>query len=447
MNLSEREQLIMALPEGDFTRITAEKSKDIGDDYCDEYNEETEQSLFFSNKTYEEIIDYLRDTSFTMTYGYALKRLVINKFNLHEDSADDEIAEILYREFKGKGVPILNRKSRKPSKKDEIEGIKSWLGREESDSHVDRKKFLNGISFALEMSDIQVSHFLRKELGEQDYNFRDPEEIIAFYCHYNGYGYDKYAQLLKKYDSIQVINDNKEVQRNYTAFFEANYNYYFSDDDSLLKFLGENKGEFIKIRQSTIEHFRDSWYMALEKAKELNALKQSNDKKHRKSGVKKQSDEIKEDEFYRTFCDYLPARGGNKSIVYSTKGSSLKNIVSNPLINQRVHSLLGETNSETSEYIYGSAEAFVTKKDLVTVEFYIFCIEREIKIEKKEPIDYYEDYERFVNETDIMLFKNGFFKLYPGNRFDNLILISLMNADCWNFWKDVLDESFGFDEG
>jgi hypothetical protein len=428
MNLSEREQLIRNLPEGDFTRIADKKAEEISNDYCkDDY------SYVYSNKTPAEIIEYLKDTRFTMTYGYALRRLVINKFKLSEEASIDEIAEILYKEFNDRKIPILNRGSRKPSRNDEINGIKSWLNREESDSHVDCKKFLQGISFALEMSDIQVSHFLRKELGEQDYNFRDVEEVIIFYCHYHGYGYDKYVELLGKYNLLPENKSNNEIKGDYSTLFSDNYSCYFSEDDSLLRFLRENKGEFIKVRQSTIKQFRTSWYKALEKAKELNTLNQS-DAPIRDAG------------FYRTLCAHLPEYEGNKSTLFTTKGSSLKSIVSNPLNRQRVPKLLGETKGETSEYIYGSARKSVTKKDLLTLEFYIFCVDREIRILNNEKIDYLKDYKRFISETDIMLFENGFFKLYPGNRFDNLVLISLMNTDCWDFWVEILEESFGIEE-
>jgi hypothetical protein len=107
--------------------------------------------------------------------------------------------------------------------------------------------------------------------------------------------------------------------------------------------------------------------------------------------------------------------------------------------------LLGKTDESTNKYIYGSAKETVNKKDLVTIEFYIFCINREINIRKNEEIDYYSDYNRFISETDDMLFENGFYKLYPGNRFDNLVMISLMNTDCWGFWETILEASFGFD--
>jgi hypothetical protein len=73
-------------------------------------------------------------------------------------------------------------------------------------------------------------------------------------------------------------------------------------------------------------------------------------------------------------------------------------------------------------------------------------MEREIKTFRGEKIDVVKEFNRFRSETDMMLYENGFFKLYPANKFDNLVLLSLMNTKCWEYWTDILEESFWLEE-
>jgi hypothetical protein len=427
MNLSEREKLIRSLPEGDFTRISIKKAEEVGEEWEDA-SSTSQQTYVYNKKTPAEIVEYLNNKKLTMTFGYALQRLLINKYNLPDNSPVDEIAEILHKAFHDGNIPVLDRNGRKPSKNDELKQIKAWLVRE----NADRSIFLRKISFAIGLSDIQVSHFLRKELGEQDFNIRNAEEIILFYCLYHGSDYSRYIELLKEYNSLIPDHVNAEVKADYTALFLNNYNEYFSDDAALLGYLLENSGEFINVRQSTIEQFRYLWYKAIKKTNELLMMTEN-------------AEPIREDEFYHTLCAHLPQYQKNNATVYTPKGSSIDSLVSLPLNRQRISRLLGKTDESTNRYIYGSAKETANKKDLVTMEFYIFCINREINLRKNIAIDYYADYNRFISETDDMLFENGFYKLYPGNRFDNLVMISLMNTDCWGFWETILEASFGFD--
>ena len=86
---------------------------------------------------------------------------------------------------------------------------KNWL----TQAAVDRSKvFLLG--FGLNMSAEDVSGFLIKALRERDFNFKDPMEIIFWYCYKNGYKFPKMLALNRQYEELEpadgyaVYNDS-----------------------------------------------------------------------------------------------------------------------------------------------------------------------------------------------------------------------------------------------
>ena len=74
---------------------------------------------------------------------------------------------------------------------------KNWLTQ---DSIARANVFLLG--FGLGMSVQDVSSFLLKGLKERDFNFKDPIEIILWYCFRNGYKYPKFVSLRQRFENL-----------------------------------------------------------------------------------------------------------------------------------------------------------------------------------------------------------------------------------------------------
>ena len=78
-----------------------------------------------------------------------------------------------------------------------------------------------------------------------------------------------------------------------------------------------------------------------------------------------------------------------------------------------------------------------TAKDLVFLRFYVFCM----GLQKKENYGS-SDYLDFLDECNAMLVRCGMAKLYPANRFENLLLLSLVSDNPFEMFESIIDASF-----
>lgn len=388
---------LIGIDEGIFTTHAKNKSSDM----IEKFRPKEGMIQFFTNNTIEEIVKYLNDNRLTMSFGLALKRIIRKKYNLGDNVDDSVLIDELYNAFHKHNIPLVERNDKGRNMTSIEKGrIKQWLNKDSGD----RKIFLSKISFALEMNITEVAEFLTKVLAEQYYNIRNIEEVILFYCHYRALPYSKYLELHK---SLTAENPKETVSReninnDFTNFFEKNYESIFSDETSLQNFIIENKDNFTQIRKSAIIKFCELY-------DEICLL-------------------IKKYELQTGITDRWVIDSD-----YDIKGSKFdKEIIKKPLKRERIWKLKnGKEN--------------VTKKDLVTLCFYKFCIKRDMFFEKngsEAKISYQSEALKFIDEVNFILYENGFFELYEGYRFDNLVILSLYNSEPWSFFDDVIEGSF-----
>ena len=79
----------------------------------------------------------------------------------------------------------------------------------------------------------------------------------------------------------------------------------------------------------------------------------------------------------------------------------------------------------------------VDRKDIVFMKFYVFSLYLQEKDEYSA-----EDYFIFIDECNDLLVRCGMSRLYPGNRFENLIMLSLLASNPFEMFENIIEFSF-----
>ena len=80
----------------------------------------------------------------------------------------------------------------------------------------------------------------------------------------------------------------------------------------------------------------------------------------------------------------------------------------------------------------------VGRKDLVFLKFFLFSLDLQ-----EQNNDYSaNDYFAFIDECNDMLVRCGMSRLYLANRFENLILLSLLSSNPFEMFENIIECSF-----
>ena len=135
------------------------------------------------------LLEHFRPTPF----GEYLSRYVAQRARLSEEVPKEEIADLIRNAFQENGVPAS------------FDGgtirLRAFVQNCLSRTTVERKTvFLLG--FGLQMTTEDVEEFLLRSLHERQINFKDPFEVLCWYCFEYRYGYGKYLQLTERYEAL-----------------------------------------------------------------------------------------------------------------------------------------------------------------------------------------------------------------------------------------------------
>lgn len=470
-----------------YTKILFQKINDWGFEKIGEIEDDLKS---LENKV-PEIIEYLKDIHFSMPLGLALRRYICEflkaKYNSKKhcyvfklpgktivtkdydpernknyDIENDDISE--YIEL----FDYINKKYNS----DENGNLTLVIPRAEVRRQLRAttvclrdKMFL--LSFALHMNNEYTSKFLTDVLAEQTYNYREPTEIIAYFCqsHKKFNNYSQYLKLCKKFeDKAKGIDVVDEAKEQYTAFARAKMSEEIDTVDKLMEFLLANVANFHKFSQTAYMEFLHLYKKAgdniLQHTGNTNGKVDLNDVKEwiehrrqsREDNNKKNS--VADDRFIypEQLAEKMLAcipRATFKTVSEKTKKTTVRNdfikiyngengqdpkkvkttelpksITMNLPISDRLWDLIKQEKS-------------VTRKDLVFMKFYVFSQ----YLEEKECCTV-NDYYTFLYECNDMLLRCGMSGLYPGNRFENLIMLSLLASQPYEMFENIIEYSF-----
>lgn len=406
-----------------------------------------------------ELIEYLKDIRYSMPLGTALRRCICNKFgkpcdggyfvelfnknkyflkdyqaenyDLQNDDIKEyiEIFQTINQKFNSSETGELLLEIPKPEIRRLLRSVTYC---------VRSKMFL--ISFALHMNSVEMKKFLTDVLAEQTYNYRDPEEIIALYCQSNESinTYGDYLRIKKRFnDAVNASNPNLDQPiSNYTEFAVASFENTIKTEDDLVDFLITNIPNFAGYSQTTYNEFMILYAKALKMSKlpDINGgtyeLKQVTNSEQLARAMyefvprvtyKRQKDN--KTIYSNDFIPISNGETGQRSKKIQTT-SLPKEITMNMLVSDRLEDLRKEKKP-------------VTRKDLVFMKFYVFSRESEAKGSYTN-----SDYLDFIDECNAMLVRCGMSRLYPANRFENLIMLSLLSSIPFEMFESIIEYSF-----
>lgn len=322
------------------------------------------------------------------------------------------------------------------------------------------KMFL--LSFALHMDNEDVHKFLTDVLAEQTYNFRNPDEVIAYFCQssktYNSYA--EYLRLKEKFEAVHV--DAEELtgpQNAYTAYARTKM-VEISTEDQLIDFLKENSSNFKGFSQTAYDEFMKLYEKVLDKAKiqtfsneEYLFSETQNTKEQRKTQkeridkaiglqavtnteqlaklmlqcIPRTTTEREKDGKTIVTNDFISIYNGENGQKSKKEQTTTlpKEITMNLLMKDRLDDLIKRIKP-------------VGRKDLVFLKFFLFSL----YLQEKDDLYSAKDYYVFIDECNEMLIRCGMSKMYLANRFENLILLSMLSSNPFEMFENIIEFSF-----
>ena len=319
------------------------------------------------------------------------------------------------------------------------------------------------ISFALHMNTDDVHEFLTKVLAEQTYNFRDPYEVIAYFCqsHEDFNSYASYLEFKDRYDNNSAFpTGGSETRDNYTRFARDAVTSSIDTVQELFDFLNENRANFKGYSQTAYDEFVTLYNRAYGKSKiqslsndeyvrssEAVTREQVRERENRLNTAIELQSVRNNEQFVRRMLQFIPrattekVKNGKTIVtndfipIYNGEGGSSgkkirtttlpKEITANLLVRDRLDDLLSGVKP-------------VERKDLVFMKFYLFSL----CLEEQDGEYSSADYEIFMEECNDILLRCGMSKLYPANRFENLILLSLLSSNPFEMFENIIESSF-----
>ena len=445
------------------------------------YEMEDDMSSFDENEA--KIIEYLKNVCCSLPLGLALRRYICSKYCTYDSVTDKYIAELSggkmialsnyltddydvtetdVNEFTEIFLEINSKYNTTSDGALALQLPKAEAKRLIKSETVCRRDKMFFISFALHMNADDVHKFLTDVLAEQTYNMRVPTEIIAHFCqsHEEYNSYSKYLELCEKFDSLSGENESEKKQY-FTVFAKTYMETKVETEEELFSFLQSNKVNFEGFSQTAYNEFMLLYNKALKKSK-IQSL--SNDEYVDPSTVTTEEQRIqrierlnKARELHEVTnteqlaklmlqCipratwektnkdgknivtnDFIPIYNGEAGQASKkTQTTSLpKEITMNLLMKDRLDDLIRQLKP-------------VERKDLVFLKFYVFSLELQ-----ESDHDYSaKDYGIFMDECNDMLLRCGMSRLYPANRFENLILLSLLSSNPFEMFENIIEASF-----
>lgn len=430
----------------------------------------------------EKIIEYLNNIRYSFPLGVALRRYICTKFGVktedgYEVTLSDEKSYTL-KDFQSDDYDLQNDNIKEyieifqfineKFNTDENGNLSLVIPKPEirrllrSTTYCLRSKMFL-LSFALHMNNKEMEKFLTDVLAEQTYNYRDPEEIVAMFCQSDERinTYPDYLRIKAKFSEAVKKNpiENNSQKENYTAFARTSFENEIKTEEELIAFFISNIPNFARYSQTAYNEFMILYHKALKKTKfqllsndeylsgedasTPEKLEQQKERIDRAIGLQdtKNSEQLAKAMMYfypranskrnkdgkniisNDFISISNGEAGQKSKKIQTT-TLPKEITMNMLVSDRLDDLIRQIKP-------------VTRKDLVFMRFYVFSLDL---IDKGSYLQ--SDYMDFIDECNSMLVRCGMSRLYPANRFENLILLSLLSSNPFEMFENIIEYSF-----
>ena len=402
----------------------------------------TVTSESFADMDSEEIFNSLKDSLQLVPFGNYLKRYIFKKAGFEEE----DFSLVPLEEYRD-SIRLAFRESNTPASFSPTQArlgtlAKNWL----TQQTVNRKVvFLLG--FGLQMSVEDVSTFLTHALCERDFNFKDPFEVICYYCFRKHLPFFKYEELMERYEKLP----SNGFQIDFSASGELRILFMNVETEDeliheLLRLKHENRG---KLFSYTAKQAFDRLYQDVktiiaktytndeqEKAKEraddffyndriqpyLTTIERYQRANEIRNGYKKYDQtDISASDAEQFLCCGVPFQKGNLQRI---KDSSLAEHFRNKRMS-RQH-ITGILNEETG----------VDRFDLLTLNFFIYAMQEDYAEKKKEL------FSEIIDKSNLILRDCGLSGVYITNPYECFLLMCLSTDYPMGAYSDVIEMSY-----
>lgn len=398
----------------------------------------------FKTQEAKVIFNFIKENMYLIPFGDYLKRYIYYKLNLTGDYREIDIS--VYQKYIVDSFKETETPPSFETTSSKISALaKNWL----SQTVVSRKTvFLLG--FGLRMTVDEVSGFLKKAIQEGDFYFKNPFEIICWYCYKNGFGFSKMQELMKSYE-LEIKNYettllNEETMGIRRDFQKANSNrelldllkshhlsigqaYSFTAKKQFDFLYGECKKIIADYKQAEenwefeneLYDFEHAWirkpYLGSEKKKSL--LKKFKEK-HKQISDK----DVSESEVEKFLCSGTPIdKKGNLTKISVSSLSA--NFSKKRMSRQHINDIM-------------SGKVSVDRFDLITLNFFIVAHNN---IYEKSINRWWA----FVDETNKMLDLCSMGELYIANPYDCFLQMCMLTDDPLSTYDSVIEKSYDND--
>jgi len=400
----------------------------------------------FRDKEADFIYDCLKNNLQTIPFCDYLKRYIYEKTGMAGDYAEIELKEyqdIIVESFRENRTPASF--SETTSKISAL--AKNWLTQEAV-----KRQAVFLLGFGLNMSVGDVSSFLVKAQKERDFNFKDPFEIICWYCFKNGYKFAKMNSLKEAFELLPS-NKNSSVYGEQTLSVRSRFQ-LVGDDEQFLAYLADFKSDSKKSTHSVTSY---RWFDVLySKTKEILAVKYKNEDEEFKLGnevreylssvqgstkladwdmdnhIKKLRERKKvwraEDaanipvDYVEQILCYGTPKDENKNLLKQSESTLSKHFRNKRMNRQHLGELINR-------------KIPVDRFDLITLNFFVYSHNESYSNNQKRFND-------FLDSTNKILEECSMGELYAANPYECFLLMCILSDAPFFVYSDVLEKSF-----
>lgn len=394
----------------------------------------------FLDKDAESIYEHLNSKMKFIPFCDYLKRYILRKLNHTTDISKTDLKFYQNYIIKSFNENLTPKSFSETTTKTSVI-TKNWL----TQTSVNRNViFLLG--FGLNMSVGEVSEFLVNVQKEHDFNFKNPFEIVCWYCYSHNLKYPDFVRIMNAYNNSSK-NAETYCLDSTIAIRDLFYKIDSEDDlmTCLLNIKAEHKGKYFSstargafenlyaaVRQIIAGQYSDDEYdSANKRANEYmekinNSDKLSMEEKALRASAIRQSakkycaDDISEADVEKCLCCGIPfdEKGNLMKYSYSTLATQFHN---KRMSRQHLRDILiGKTD--------------VDRFDLITLNFYIHAMSDEANNKRR--------YISFVESTNDILKKCYMGELYVANPYECFLLMCILSDCPMGTYSDVLELSY-----
>jgi len=402
----------------------------------------------FKDKDSDYIFDVLKENLKKIPFGDYLKRYLHKKSEMNGDYKNIDIEN--YKTM------IINcfRENNTPFSFDKTADIRinnltrNWL----SQVSVSRQViFLLGFGLKMSLEDVSIE-FLFKAQGEQDFNFKDPMEIIYWYCFKNEFGFPKMLELKEMFNNLPTKkNNNIYIKRTYDI--RSNFHEIYDNNIQFMNYLADFKTSVKNnvYGVTAYNYFCDLYFKCREIIADIyNRQEEKNLKKEIDNYMRKNKDsyrlskEAKEthinkmrEEIKRWTIDDI-TDGEFEKFLY--KGTSIDDVGKLPKFSDMDLSphFTGKILNRQRLWKIKNKEVLIDRFDLLTLQFLLFAFDKNYKNIK----DNNRRFDDFIETTNKILNECSMGELYVANTYECFLLMCIISNYPFYAFTEVLGQAF-----